>query len=197
MEAVIRCYIKAGYTNTTVAMISEEAGVSRGAPMHHFETRLGLVKAAVAFICERRLQEFQDLISESSSHSSGEVTKESMRETVDALWDFFHMPSYIAYQELLIASRTEKELEKIITPTQKKLNKSIKKIIGDLFPAWTGKESAQQVLMDLFFYCLQGIAMSNVTSKKPARVRKLLDHLVEEGMREFNAAARNSTELST
>ena len=193
MEAAVRCYIKKGYAKTTVLMISDEAGVTRGAPMHHFGTRLGLVKAAVAYICDKRLAEYQALISETSSRSLGEVTEESMRETVDALWEFFHLPSYVAYQELLMAARTDKELAKIIDPTQAQLNKQIKKIISELFPAWSEMESTQQVLMDLFFFCLQGIAMSNITSRKQVRVKKLLDHLVQDGMREFELSKQALT----
>ena len=193
MEAAIRCYIKTGYAKTTVLMISDEAGVTRGAPMHHFGTRLGLVKAAVAYICDKRLAEYQALISETSSRSHGEVTEESMRETVDALWKFFHLPSYVAYQELLMAARTDEELAKIIDPTQAQLNKQIKNIISELFPAWSEMESTQQVLMDLFFFCLQGIAMSNITSRKQVRVKNLLDHLVQDGMREFELSKQAVT----
>ena len=38
LEAAIECLAELGWTGTTVAIVAERAGVSRGAAQHHFPT---------------------------------------------------------------------------------------------------------------------------------------------------------------
>ena len=47
LDATIACLVEEGYANTTTARVAERAGVSRGAHLHHFQTRSALVAAAV------------------------------------------------------------------------------------------------------------------------------------------------------
>jgi AcrR family transcriptional regulator len=37
IEATIRCIVKLGYAGTTTPQVAAEAGLSRGAMLHHFE----------------------------------------------------------------------------------------------------------------------------------------------------------------
>ena len=57
LDATISCLVKDGYANTTTARVAERAGVSRGAHLHHFQTRAALVAAAVAHLAQRRKDE--------------------------------------------------------------------------------------------------------------------------------------------
>ena len=54
LDATIRCLVEEGYANTTTARVAELAGVSRGAHLHHFQTRSSLVAAAVEHLRARR-----------------------------------------------------------------------------------------------------------------------------------------------
>src|SRR3546814_18580829 len=45
LDAAIACLCRVGYAATTTNLVTEEAGVSRGAMPHHFPTRLDLVIA--------------------------------------------------------------------------------------------------------------------------------------------------------
>ena len=64
LEAAVRCLVKEGYNKTTTAMIASEAGVSRGAMMHHFSARAEVIKVVIAFLHERRLDEYRQLMGE-------------------------------------------------------------------------------------------------------------------------------------
>ena len=185
MEATIQCFVKIGYTNTTVTKIAEEAGVSRGAMMHHFSDRFDIIKASVEFLTERRLEEFRKLVSEGSIDGGHTVNEDNLRVTINALWKFFHKPSYIAFQELLVAARTDSELAKVMTPAQKDLDSRITDSIDSMFPAWDAIESTREVITDLLFYTLQGMAISKINNKKQARVQNLLDLLVNEAYELF------------
>src|SRR5215475_8730258 len=54
MEATIECLVERGFGGTSTTLISERAGVSRGAQLHHFPTKNDLVVAAVEHLTEVR-----------------------------------------------------------------------------------------------------------------------------------------------
>src|ERR1700710_2922513 len=57
LDAPIACLVQDGYANTTTSRVAERAGVSRGAHLHHFQTRNALVAAAVEHLRVRRAEE--------------------------------------------------------------------------------------------------------------------------------------------
>ena len=54
LDAAIDCLYEHGYSRTTTAMVAERAGLSRGAHLHHFQTRDALVAAACERLIEKR-----------------------------------------------------------------------------------------------------------------------------------------------
>src|SRR4051794_27287883 len=54
LDATIESLVEDGYVGTTTARVAERAGVSRGAHLHHFQTRNALVAAAVQRLSNRR-----------------------------------------------------------------------------------------------------------------------------------------------
>ena len=50
MEATVDCLVELGWAGTTTTIVSERAGVSRGAQLHHFPTKQDLVVSAVAYL---------------------------------------------------------------------------------------------------------------------------------------------------
>ena len=54
LDATIACLVEDGYANTTTSRVAERAGVSRGAHLHHFQTRQALLAAAMERLAERR-----------------------------------------------------------------------------------------------------------------------------------------------
>ncbi|HWL49839.1 MAG TPA: helix-turn-helix domain-containing protein, partial [Acidimicrobiia bacterium] len=54
LEATVECLVELGWAGTTTTVVSERAGVSRGAQLHHFPSKQDLVVAAVEHLSERR-----------------------------------------------------------------------------------------------------------------------------------------------
>lgn len=54
LEAAVSCLAERGWSGSTVAVVAERAGVSRGAAQHHFRTREDLFTAAVEHVAEKR-----------------------------------------------------------------------------------------------------------------------------------------------
>lgn len=55
LEAAIECLAEVGWSGSTVAVVAEGAGVSRGAAQHHFPTREDLFTSAVEYVASERL----------------------------------------------------------------------------------------------------------------------------------------------
>src|SRR5262245_12772993 len=55
LDATIASLVEEGYEATTGRVVTERAGVSRGAQTHHFPLRMDLIVAAVEEIAQRQL----------------------------------------------------------------------------------------------------------------------------------------------
>ena len=56
LEACVECLAAMGWSATTVAVVAEHAGVSRGAAQHHFPTREDLITAALEHMFDERIE---------------------------------------------------------------------------------------------------------------------------------------------
>ncbi|PPK64726.1 TetR/AcrR family transcriptional regulator [Actinokineospora auranticolor] len=55
LESAVDCLADHGWTGSTVSVVAERAGVSRGATQHHFPTREALFMAAIEYVTAERL----------------------------------------------------------------------------------------------------------------------------------------------
>ena len=54
LDATVECLVERGWSGTSTTLVSQRAGVSRGAQLHHFPTKNDLVLAAVEHLSARR-----------------------------------------------------------------------------------------------------------------------------------------------
>ncbi|MDN3460658.1 TetR/AcrR family transcriptional regulator [Rhodococcus sp. APC 3903] len=59
LDAAIVCLAELGWRDTTVTVVTQRAGVSRGAVQHYFNDRDGLFAAAVEHVADTRLAELR------------------------------------------------------------------------------------------------------------------------------------------
>ncbi len=52
LEAAVACLAEHGWSGSTVTVVAERAGVSRGAAQHHFPTREDLFTAAIEYVAQ-------------------------------------------------------------------------------------------------------------------------------------------------
>ena len=72
MEATIDSLVELGWSGTTTTVVSQRAGVSRGAQLHHFPTKQALVVGAVEHLMLMRREELA-AIAESEQRSTREI----------------------------------------------------------------------------------------------------------------------------
>ncbi len=171
IEAAIKAFVSLGYANTTTTHIAEEAGLSRGAMLHHFPSKMDIVKAAVEHLHNKRLAAFRRSITELPEDA------DRVKLAVEAYWQHVQHPMFIAFFELSVAARTDAELRAILRPVQKEFAVTWYQLAKDLFPEWNGKREAFDLALDLSEFIMEGIAVSHLTHHTPKNVDRLLEYL--------------------
>lgn len=177
MEAAIKCLIELGYANTTTALIAEYAGVSRGAMMHHFSSRLSVIIAVIAYLHELRLKEYEELMFDIDDPDQ-QLTRETIYASVEAAWKYVNLPSFVAYQELLAAARTDEELLSVLGPVERDFEKQFLADVRKIFPHWA-QLSIVEPAHDLVQFMMKGMALSHMSMRKKQRSKSLMIFLTD------------------
>jgi AcrR family transcriptional regulator len=186
VEATMQCLIELGYAQTTTDKIAQKAGVSRGAMTHHFKSRDAVFIATARYVTELRAAEYGEAIGKVKVPAGTLPTYEDMRATIVSLQKYYARPSFIALQELQRGARTDATLKAAMAPLEKALDDRISAHILQHFPFWTQVQGAAEVLRDLIFSSLQGIAVDPVGYVKGARLQRLVDLLARVTQTEFD-----------
>ena len=169
IEATVRCLVKYGYANTTTPKVAEEAGLSRGAMMHHFENGTALIKAAIAELHDRRLRAFR---------RAADKPDHEVADLVETYWRQLQKPAFIAFHELAVAARTDNELADILKPLQDEFRAKFNAQAEQFFPEWADSPANFSLAMTLSQTILEGMAISLQTGgMDAAKVDPMLRHL--------------------
>lgn len=188
LEATIACLIKVGYTQTTVELISQEAGVSRGAMTHHFKSRLHVLAATAEFVTGRRAQEYSRAIDSIKVPVGALPTPDHFQKTILVLQKYYGLPSFVALHELMRGARTDVALKAIMAPLEKHLDSMISDSMLEHFPYLAAVESTRQVLMDMIMRSLQCISIDLTPTMKGPRRNNLLHLLGRIASEKFTLA---------
>jgi AcrR family transcriptional regulator len=174
IETAIKCFVDVGYSRTTTTLIAEKAGLSRGAMLHHFPSKLAIVRAAVEHLHAKRLRAFRKAVSKPMADG------DHVRHSVDAYWAHVRHPMFVAFFELAVAARTDKQLASILRPAQEAFEREWYASALELFPEWKGKGEKFDLAFDLSRYVLEGMAISFLTQKETERDKRVLNYLDEK-----------------
>ena len=104
LEATIECLVEDGYAGTTTSRVALRAGVSRGAHLHHFQTRNALIAAALQQLAVRRHAE---ALAAADRLPAG---PERLPAALDIIWSFYASQLFQAALDLWSHARTDPEL---------------------------------------------------------------------------------------
>lgn len=170
LEATVRCIVKHGYANTTTPRVAKEAGLSRGAMMHHFENGAALIKATIIELHEKRLRAFRRAAEKPEQHDVDTL--------VETYWAQVQKPAFIAFHELAVAARTDKELADILFPLQEEFRERFNAQANALFPEWSDSPKEFDLAMNLSQTILEGMAIAVQTGAMDRqKVPMMLAHL--------------------
>ena len=177
VKAAIRCFVELGYARTTTTRIAEMAGLSRGAMLHHFPSKHDIVRAAVEYLHARRLKAFRKTVAAIPEDA------DRVRMAVQAYWDHVKHPMFVAFFELSVAARTDRDLAALLTPAQESFDQEWYRTARELFPEWQD-DNAFDLGLDLSRYLMDGMALSFLSHEQTDRDKRLLLYL-EDQLREL------------
>ncbi len=128
LDATIASLVEDGYANTTTSRVAERAGVSRGAHLHHFQTRQALVAAAIEHLSRRRSA---SLLAAADTLPAG---PERVARGLDLIWASYASPLFQAALDLWSDARTDPELRRHLTGVERELDRQTLELARRFFP---------------------------------------------------------------
>lgn len=166
VEAAVRVIHRLGYGGASTALIAEEAGVSRGAILHHFGTRAELMAEVIRDVFDKERQEYERLDAE--SHLGHQIA-----DWPAMLWRVFRQPSGLAVLEILQAVRSDPELAERVKSTQKIIEERALQSMKTSFGMPSHPEALDR--MRLLVWAIRGLAIGQVLVTDPADIERSVE----------------------
>ncbi|MGW0474913.1 TetR/AcrR family transcriptional regulator [Streptomyces coeruleorubidus] len=166
LEAAVACLAEHGWAGSTVSVVAERAGVSRGAAQHHFPTREDLFTAAVEYVAEERSTALRALFPEGAAGDRHAV--------VAALVDLYTGPLFRAALHLWVAASNEDQLRPRVTELESRVGRETHRIAVDLLAAdesLPGVRETVQGLLDM----ARGLGLANLLTDDAARRERVVE----------------------
>ncbi|RZS43675.1 TetR family transcriptional regulator [Herbihabitans rhizosphaerae] len=166
LEAAVDCLAEVGWTGSTVAVVAERAGVSRGAAQHHFPTREDLFTAAIPYVTEQRIAGLAERL---GTLPAGRARTAAV---VDMIGAMFTGKLFRAALQLWVAASSDEQLRAQIVPLEAQLGRECHRLVVDALGAdesVPGVRESIQATLDM----ARGFGLANLLtddSKRRARV---------------------------
>ncbi|WP_412539169.1 TetR/AcrR family transcriptional regulator [Longispora sp. K20-0274] len=167
MRATAECLVELGWSGTTTTAVSERAGVSRGAQLHHYPTRAELVVAAVEHVAVARTEELL--------RTADTLPRDGRRTlaVLELLAELYTGPLFEAAVELWVAARTDSQLHAVVMPLEDRLGREGYRLALELL----GVDDARPEIRDAVGATLdlvRGFGLANLLSDDRTRRSRLL-----------------------
>ncbi|WP_033286548.1 TetR/AcrR family transcriptional regulator [Streptomyces sp. NRRL F-525] len=177
LEAAVSCLAEHGWAGSTVSVVAERAGVSRGAAQHHFPTREDLFTAAVEYVAEERSTALRALFPEGAA---------DRRAVIEALVDLYTGPLFRAALHLWVAASNEAQLRPRVTELEAKVGRETHRIAVELLSADESQQGVRESVQGLLDMA-RGLGLANLLTDDRARRERvvaqwtaLLEHTLGE-----------------
>jgi AcrR family transcriptional regulator len=168
LEATVECLVERGWSGTSTTEVSQRAGVSRGAQLHHFPSKNDLVLAAVEHLAEVRGAELR---------ASAEALPTGPRRTravLDVLAEHFTSPVFTAALELWVAARTDPALQAAVGPLEQRIGRETHRYAVELLGVDESRAGARE-LVQATLDLARGLGLANTLTDDAVRRSRILD----------------------
>jgi AcrR family transcriptional regulator len=164
LAAAIECLAGHGWPATTVSVVAERAGVSRGAAQHHFPTREDLITAALEWMFEQRTAQVAGI---ADGLPQGARRTEAL---VVRIVEFFTDPLFKAALQVWTAAAADPALRERIVPLEARFGRFAHRTTVELL----GVDDADPVthrLVQATLDLARGLGLADVLTDDSARRR--------------------------
>lgn len=139
LEAAIECFTLNGVAQTNTTSIAKQAGVTRGAYLHHFKSRENLIAGAVALMVEKAQTEITKGI-----HSLFSPDRPS--DVYLRIWKQAYPDSFYAGYEMMLQSRHDATLRKEWMIQSSRFAEHRKTVLREMFEPSVVEQEAYPLL---------------------------------------------------
>ncbi|MEV3990528.1 TetR/AcrR family transcriptional regulator [Streptomyces sp. NPDC049837] len=161
LAAAVACLAEHGWAGSTVSVVAERAGVSRGAAQHHFPTREDLFTAAVEYVAEERSQALRAL------------PVQGRAAVVAALVDLYTGPLFRAALHLWVAASNEEQLRPRVTELEARVGRETHRIAVELLGADESRPGVRETVQGLLDMA-RGLGLANLLTDDTARRERVV-----------------------
>lgn len=168
LDATIELLVERGWSGTSTTLVSQRAGVSRGAQLHHFPTKSDLVLAAVDHLSTVRGEALRQATSELPRGPR------RTRAVLEVLATHFTSPAFTAALELWVAARTDPHLLAALAPLEQRIGRDTHRLTVELLGVDESRPAARE-LVQATLDLVRGLGLANTISDDTARRDRILD----------------------
>ncbi|MCX4511579.1 TetR/AcrR family transcriptional regulator [Streptomyces sp. NBC_01619] len=161
LQAAVACLAERGWAGSTVSVVAERAGVSRGAAQHHFPTREDLFTAAVEYVAEER------------SSALRALPVQNRAAVLEALVDLYTGPLFRAALHLWVAASNEEQLRARVTELEGRVGRETHRIAVELLGADESEPGVRETVQGLLDMA-RGLGLANLLTDDAARRKRVV-----------------------
>lgn len=164
LEAAVSCLAEYGWSGSTVTVVAERAGVSRGAAQHHFPTREDLFTAAVEHVAAERSSALRAL-----APGQGGSTE----EVASAIVSLYTGPLFRAALQLWVAASNEAQLRPRVAALEARVGREAHRMAVSLLGADESVPGVRETVQG-FLDMARGLGLATLLRDDAARRRRIV-----------------------
>lgn len=168
LDATLDCLMNLGLHQTSTVEVAKCAGVSRGALLHHYPSKIFLLQEALRHLLSEEIREVQRM---ASGFADGRLT---LDDILDALWEHFSGRLFMITIEYIAAARTNGAICQTLTTVGLEFNNSLD-AIWDSLPGNQGLTvENRRLALNATLCFLRGMGTQSVWRNDPELFREML-----------------------
>lgn len=167
LEAAIECLAELGWAASTVSVVAERAGVSRGAAQHHFPTREDLVTAAVEYVCEERTARLREHLT-ALPEGPGRV-----QAVIDLIDRMYTGPLFRAALQLWLAATSDEQLRARVVPLEARVGRETHRVAVELLGVDESTPGVREIVQGTLDMA-RGLGLANLLTDDSKRRKRIL-----------------------
>ncbi len=172
-EAAVGQLSREGFHGASIIKVARRAGVSQGALQHHYPSKDALITALADYLLTRSVRWFSRARLELS------VSPDAFAEIVRRSWrEQFKSEDFAALLEILVASRTDENLRRRITPALARWREAIDAELAELLPATTRSAAELDAILSISRAMMTGLLVHDDLVRDDAHIDFLIDHWI-------------------
>lgn len=168
MKAMRECILSKGIKATSTNDVARQAGVSRGALMHHYPSKEMLMQAALEDLLSREIESVSNM---AQAVKAGNLDLDSLLQT---LLEHFQGDLFMVTLEYLTAARTDPHIREVLIPLARSFNESLESIWEQLISDSNEGASDKRTALNITLCMMRGIGAQSIWRDDPELYRNML-----------------------